>query len=108
MTALLEASVPPAPVRRVGIRELQHHASKVIRELADAEEMAEITSRGQVVARLIPVSPAERAFAEMLDQGEVIPAKRPDGLAGWKPLPAREDGASLSDALIAMRDSERE
>jgi prevent-host-death family protein len=108
MAALLEESVSPAPARRIGIRELQHHASKVIRELADAEEVAEITSRGQVIARLIPVSPAERAFAEMLDQGEVIPAKRPGGLAGWKPLPAREDGASLSDALIAMRDSERE
>lgn len=105
MTALLEES--GSPVRRIGIRELQQHASKVIRELADAEETAEITSRGEVVARLIPVSPAEKAFAEMLEQGEVIPAKRPGGLAGWKPLPPREDGVSLPDELIAMRDEER-
>lgn len=108
MTALLEESASPASVRRVGIRELQHHASKVIRELADAEEMAEITVRGEVIARLIPVSPAEKAFAEMLDQGEVIPAKHPDGLAGWRPLPPRKDGVSLADELIAMRDEERE
>lgn len=108
MTALLEGSESPVPVRKVGIRELQHHASKVIRELADAEATAEITSRGEVVARLIPVSPTEKAYAEMLEQGEVIPAKRPGGLAGWKPLPPREDGVSLADELIALRDSERE
>ncbi|HEX6449515.1 MAG TPA: type II toxin-antitoxin system prevent-host-death family antitoxin [Trebonia sp.] len=106
MTALM-AETTPGPARRIAIRELQQHASKVIRELADAEETAEITSRGKVIARLIPVSPAERAFAEMLELGEVIPAKNPGGLAGWKPLPHREDGVSLSDALIAMREEER-
>lgn len=107
MTALLEEPSEAAPVRKVAIRELQQHASKVIRELAEAEETAEITSRGQVIARLIPVSPAERAFAEMLERGEVIPAKTPGGLVGWKPLPTRKDGVSLSDALIAMREEER-
>jgi prevent-host-death family protein len=106
MTALM-AETAPGPARRIAIRELQQHASRVIRELADAEETAEITSRGKVIARLIPVSPAERAFAEMLELGEVIPAKNPGGLAGWKPLPPREDGVSLSDALIAMREEER-
>jgi prevent-host-death family protein len=106
MTALMDETAP-GPARRIAIRELQQHASKVIRELADAEETAEITSRGKVIARLIPVSPAERAFAEMLELGEVIPAKNPGGLAGWKPLPPREDGVSLSDALIAMREEER-
>src|ERR1700760_4808392 len=107
MTALIAESAP-GPARRIAIRELQQHAAKVIRELAEAEEVAEITRRGEVVARLIPVSPAERTFAEMLRQGEVIPAKEPGGLAGWKPLPPREDGASLSDALIVMREEERE
>jgi prevent-host-death family protein len=101
------AETAPGPARKIAIRELQQHASRVIRELADAEETAEITSRGKVIARLIPVSPAERAFAEMLELGEVIPAKNPGGLAGWKPLPPREDGVSLSDVLIAMREEER-
>ena len=101
------AETAPGSARRIAIRELQQHASRVIRELADAEETAEITSRGKVIARLIPVSSAERAFAEMLELGEVIPAKNPGGLVGWKPLPPREDGVSLSDALIAMREEER-
>lgn len=107
MTALADERSAPGPVRRVAIRELQQHAARVIRELAEAEETAEITSRGRVVARLIPLTPAERAFAEMIERGEIIPAKNQSGLAGWKPLPPREDGVSLSDALIAMREEER-
>ena len=107
MTALSAAESAPGPARRVAIRELQQHAARVISELAEAEETAEITSRGRVIARLIPVSPAERAFAEMVERGEIIPAKNPAGLAGWKPLPPRDDGISLSDALIAMREEER-
>jgi prevent-host-death family protein len=79
MTALLDDS-PPGPARKVTIRQLQQHAAKVIDELAEAEEVGEITRRGQVIARLIPVSPAERAFAELLERGEVIPAKNPAGL----------------------------
>lgn len=106
MTAALpEAS--PVPVRRIAIRELQQHASRVIRELADAEETAEITSRGQVIARLVPVSPAERAFAEMLERGEVVPAASPGDISDIEPLPARGDGVSLSGALIALREEER-
>jgi antitoxin (DNA-binding transcriptional repressor) of toxin-antitoxin stability system len=107
MTAALAESPPPGPARRVTIRQLQQHAAKVIDELAEAGETAEITRRGRVIARIFPVSPAERAFAEMLERGEIIPAKNPDGLVGWKPLPPREDGVSLSDALIALREEER-
>jgi prevent-host-death family protein len=118
-----------APIRRVAIRELQQHAARVIKELTDADEVAEITSRGEVVARLVPVSPAERAFAQMIERGEIIPAKRPGGLAGWQPLPGKPgkpdaqnvpnvqnvpdkldklDGGSLADHLITMREEERQ
>ena len=107
MTSLVGERSAPGPARKVPIRQLQQHAAKVIDELAEAEEIGEITRRGQVIARLIPVSPAERAFAEMLERGEVIPARDPAGLAGWRPLPPRDDGVSLSDALVAMRDEER-
>jgi prevent-host-death family protein len=107
MTSLLEDTSASGPARKVTIRQLQQHAAKVIDELAEADVVGEITRRGQVIARLIPVSPSERAFAEMLERGEVIPAANPVGLAGWKPLPPRQDGVSLSDALIAMREEER-
>ena len=107
MTSLIDERTAPGPARKVTIRKLQQHAAKVIGELAEAEVIGEITRRGQVIARLIPVSPAERVLAEMLERGEVIPAANPGGLAGWKPLPPRADGVSLSDALIAMREEER-
>ncbi len=107
MTALDDRPAP-GPARRVTIRQLQQHAAKVIDELAEAEEVGEITRRGQVIARIIPVSPAERALAEMLDRGEVILAQNPAGLAGWTPLPPREDGVSLPDALVALRQEERD
>jgi antitoxin (DNA-binding transcriptional repressor) of toxin-antitoxin stability system len=108
MTVLLDDLAASGPARKVTIRQLQQHAAKVIDELAEAEEIGEITRRGQVIARLIPVSPAERALAEMLDRGEVILAKNPAGLAGWTPMPPPEDGVSLSDALIALREEERD
>ena len=107
MTSVLEEPPASGPARKVTIRQLQQHAAKVIGELAEAEVIGEITRRGQVIAHLIPVSPAERALAEMLERGEVIPAANSAGLAGWRPLPPREDGVSLSDALIAMREEER-
>jgi len=107
MTALLEEEPAPGSVRKVTIRELQQHAARVIRELADSEETAEITSRGRVIARLIPLSPAELAYKEMVERGEIIPAKRPGDISDIEPLPPREDGVSLSDALIAMREEER-
>ena len=107
MTSLLEETPASGPARKVTIRQLQQHAAKVIGELAEAEVIGEITRHGQVIARLIPVSPAERALAEMLERGEVIAATNPAGLAGWKPLPPRQDGVSLSDALITMREEER-
>ena len=107
MTSVLEDQPASGPARKVTIRQLQQHAAKVIGELAEAEVIGEITRRGQVIARLIPVSPAERALAELVERGEVIPAANPAGLAGWKPLPPRQDGVSLSEALIAMREEER-
>ena len=107
MTSLLEEQPASGPARKVTIRQLQQHAAKVIGELAEAEVIGEITRRGQVIARLIPVSPAERAFAELVERGEVNQAANPAGLAGWKPLPPTQDGVSLSDALIAMREEER-
>jgi prevent-host-death family protein len=107
MTAVVETSPAPGPARRVPIRELQQHAARVIRELAEAEETGEITSRGRTIARLIPVSSAELAFAEMVKRGEIIPAENSGDISDIEPLSAREDGVSLSDALIAMREEER-
>jgi prevent-host-death family protein len=97
---------PEVPIRQVGVRELQKNASGVVRELVEAGEAAEITSRGRVIARLIPVSRAEHLIREMVAEGEMTPAMRPGGLFERTPLPPRADGRSATDALLAVRAEE--
>ncbi|MGH3190976.1 MAG: hypothetical protein ACRDPY_03565 [Streptosporangiaceae bacterium] len=98
---------PPTPVRRIAIRQLQRRAALVIKELTEAEEAAEITSRGRVIARLIPVSPMERTFLDLIERGEIAPGGVQGGdLADIEPLPPRPDGRSLCDELAAMREEE--
>ena len=43
---------------RVGIRELKQRTSDVLRRVRERGEEVEVTFRGQVVARLVPVSPS--------------------------------------------------
>ena len=40
----------------IGIRELGSSASKIVRRVREKGEMVDITYRGQVVARLIPIT----------------------------------------------------
>ena len=98
---------PEPHVRRIGIRELQKNTAAVVRELTEAGEIAEITSRGEVVARLTPVSPDEALMRKMIARGEMIPPRVEGGLADVEPLPGLADGRSLSETLIAMREEER-
>lgn len=65
-----------------------------------------VTSNGLPVAWLVPLSSGERRRAELVAAGRLIPG-RPEGLAGWSPLPASEDGPSLSEVLVNMRQQER-
>jgi prevent-host-death family protein len=100
--------IEPQPhIRRIGIRELQKNTAAVIRELTEVNETVEITSRGEVVARLMPVSPDEALMRKLIARGEMTPATRPGGLLNRKPLPSRPDGRSATDALLALREEER-
>jgi len=45
-------------MRAVGVRELKQRTSRVLRELQHRGEEIEVTHRGRVVARLIPVRAA--------------------------------------------------
>lgn len=47
----------------VGVRELRQHTSEVLRRVRDGEEEVEITFRGRVVARLVPVRRSVRRRA---------------------------------------------
>jgi prevent-host-death family protein len=43
-------------VKTIGIRELKKHLSESLREV-QAGEIIEVTNRGQVIARVVPVKP---------------------------------------------------
>lgn len=64
-----------------------------------------VTSNGQPVAWLVPMTAAERHRAKLVAAGRLRPG-RPEGLTGWRPLPARTDGVLLSEALAEMREQE--
>ena len=44
-------------VRSVGIRELRANASEILRRVREKQEVVDVTCRGQVIARIVPVVP---------------------------------------------------
>lgn len=90
-------------MERIGIRELQQHASGVLRRVRAGEEI-EVTERGHSVAVLLP-----RRDGSSLDAlraaGRVTPSEG-DVLDLGPPLPQRV-AASASRRLSKMRATER-
>ena len=58
---------------RVGVRALQQHASRVIRQVADGATV-EVTDRGRLVARLVPVT--ADPLVVLHESGHARPATR--------------------------------
>jgi prevent-host-death family protein len=49
-------------VSSIGVRELKAHASEILRRVEEDGEIIDVTRRGAVIARLVPVSrPVDRA-----------------------------------------------
>ncbi len=67
-----------------------------------AGERIEVTNRGKVVAILAPV-PAGGVLARLESSGRLKPAS----VSGKAPPPIKREGASVSDALAALRADER-
>jgi antitoxin (DNA-binding transcriptional repressor) of toxin-antitoxin stability system len=65
-----------------------------------------VTNNGLPVAWLVPLTAGERRRAALIAAGRVRPG-RPQGLAGWSPLPPTDSGPTLSELLTEMRDQER-
>lgn len=89
----------------VGLRDLRHHTSEVLARVR-AGETIDITDRGRLVARLVPVAEAEPApiLASLAASGRASLASR----RGYRPRMRPHDGTNtLSDALAALRDEER-
>ncbi len=76
-------------MQAVGVRELKEHTSEILRRVREGQETIEVTYRGKVVARLVPVEePAVVDSAEIaaiwtdLDRlAEEISARWPAGVS---------------------------
>ena len=90
-------------VVRVGIRDLQHNASRVV-DRVKAGETVEITERGRLVAVLSPPSAMHEAREQLIASGTLVPGR--GGLVDWEPLLARPDVRPLSEVLAELRDEE--
>jgi prevent-host-death family protein len=60
-------------MEKIGIRELRQHASRWVAK-AKAGATIQITDRGEPVARLVPISPAENDREALIAGGLLIPA----------------------------------
>ena len=80
---------------QVGIRALKTHTSEIIRRVREDGESVEITYRGEVVARLVPVHPAPSAdVAAVLTDMDALAA---DIQAAWP------EGVSAVEAVEDVR-----
>jgi prevent-host-death family protein len=90
---------------RVGIRELRLNASRLMSRVERGESV-EVTSRGRLVARIVPVHPLG-GLAQLLAEGTATPPEEEGDLLD---IPAVEltPGVPLpSEVLANMRSDER-
>jgi len=87
----------------VGIRELKQNASAVMAQVK-AGEVVIVTERGKPVGKISPIR--QSRWEEMIESGELIPAK--GNLADLPPRPVMEtkDGRTLLETLLEMREEE--
>ena len=88
-------------MRRVGIRELNQNASRVV-ALVKRGESVEITERGRSVARMVPLPPEDAVLAQLVAAGKVTLA-RLDGPV-LPPPTVGDPSISWSEAIIRERE----
>lgn len=84
-------------MERIGVRELRQNASKYLQRVK-AGETVEVTERGQLVALLVPPSPALTARDRLIAEGKLLPPE--SSLPFRLPIPMRaemDSGAVLDE-----------
>jgi len=88
-------------MERIGLRELRQNASRYIARVARGETV-EVTQRGRLVARIVPV--VDDPWEDLIMRGEVIPAPSSEDLLAEPP---GDYGFDASAALRELRTDER-
>jgi prevent-host-death family protein len=83
---------------RIGVRELRQNASRYLARVK-AGETVEVTERGVLVARLVPLQQSESARDRLIAAGKLIPARGPRRL----PQPMSVEGPLTSEVLDELR-----
>ena len=84
---------------RIGVRELRQNASRYLARVK-AGETVEVTERGVLVARLVPLQSSESARDRLIAAGKLIPATGPRHF----PVRRSVDGPSTQAVLDEMRE----
>jgi prevent-host-death family protein len=84
---------------RIGVRELRQNASRYLARVK-AGETVEVTERGILVARLVPLQSSESARDRLVAAGKLIPASGPRHF----PRPMRVEGPSTAEVLDELRE----
>jgi prevent-host-death family protein len=90
---------------RVGIRELRLNASKLMARVERGESL-EVTSRGRLVARIVPVA-RQGGLAQLLAEGAAIPPEEDADLLDIPPVDPADRAPLPSQVLAEMRADER-
>jgi prevent-host-death family protein len=98
---------PSPATERIGVRELRQHASLYV-DLAEKGHTVDITNRGRLVARLVPVRQPESPLERLIAAGILAPAEDPGDLLDVEPGPPVPPGQpTASEILLQMREEER-
>jgi prevent-host-death family protein len=87
--------------KRIGIRELRQHASVYV-DLAEQGYTVDITNRGRLVARLVPVRELGSPLERLIAAGIVEAAEESGGVGDIEPYPAPPAG-SAADGQSRIR-----
>jgi prevent-host-death family protein len=92
-------------MREIGVRELKTSLSRVLRRVAEGEQIR-VTVRGQPVADLVPTGArrGEARLRALVADGRLTPASSSRPRRSPRPL---DTGRSASAIVLAERDDER-
>ena len=88
-------AAPRAAARKIGIRELRQHASVYV-DLAEKGYTVDITNRGRLVARLVPVRAPGSPLERLIAAGIIEPAEESGGVGDIEPYPAPSAGSQAA------------
>jgi len=89
-------------MERIGVRELRQNASKYLAKVK-AGETVEVTERGQLVALLVPPSPALTARDRLIAEGKLLPSESGSPLRLPIPVRVQMDSGAVLDELREER-----